>query len=97
MTLVVDLPVPLQSELTIAAEKRGLALPDYILHLLTRWRTLDVEKPLISKREQIDRILAASGRVFVPQPATAFESDVYHAPVPITGQPVSEIAIEQRG
>jgi len=97
MTLVVDLPIPLQSELMIAAEQRGLALPEYVLQILTRWRILDAEEPIISRRDQIDHILAASGRVFVPQPAISSSPNVRHTPVPITGQPVSEIAIEQRG
>lgn len=46
---------------------------------------------------QIRRTLAASGRVRLPQPDLATKPYVYHTPVPITGQPVSEIAIEQRG
>jgi len=97
MALVVNLPMALEGELTIAAEQRGLALPEYILQLLTRWHILDAEKPLASKREQIDRVLAASGRVFVPKSVAASELGTRPAPVPIIGQPVSEIAIEQRG
>ena len=46
---------------------------------------------------QIRRTLAASGRVRLPLPEPMTKPYVYHTPVPITGQSVSEIAIEQRG
>lgn len=45
---------------------------------------------------QIRRTLAASGRVRLPLPEPMTKPYVYHTPVPSTGQPVSEIAIEQR-
>jgi hypothetical protein len=47
--------------------------------------------------ERIHAVLAASGRVHLPKPYTGAKPYVRHTPVPITGQPVSEIVIEQRG
>jgi len=46
---------------------------------------------------QIRHILAASGRVRLPLPESVTKPYVRHTPVPSTGQPVSAIAIEQRG
>lgn len=45
---------------------------------------------------QIRHTLAASGRVRLPLPESVTKPYVRYTPVPITGQPVSEIAIEQR-
>lgn len=45
---------------------------------------------------QIREALVASGKVIVPDPALANEPYVRHTPVAITGQPGSEIVIEQR-
>ena len=50
-----------------------------------------------SEAEQVRRVLAASGRVRVPKPYPGKKPYVRHTPVLITGQPVSEIVIEQRG
>lgn len=47
--------------------------------------------------DQIRHTLAASGRVRLPKPYAEAKPYVRHTPVPITGQPVSAIAIEQRG
>jgi hypothetical protein len=47
--------------------------------------------------ERIRRVLAASGRVRLPKPYLGAKPYVRHTPAPITGQPVSEIVIEQRG
>lgn len=46
---------------------------------------------------QIRHTLAASGRVRLPRPEPVTKPYVRNAPVPITGQAVSEISIEQRG
>jgi hypothetical protein len=48
-------------------------------------------------REQILRVLAASGRVRLPVTDTETAPPQAYKPAPITGQPVSEIVIEQRG
>lgn len=48
-------------------------------------------------KEHLRQALAASGRVTVPEPYTSQESYERHTPVPITGEPVSDIIIEQRG
>lgn len=48
-------------------------------------------------QERIRHVLAASGRVRLPRPYPGGKPYVRRTPVPITGQPVSEIVIEQRG
>lgn len=48
-------------------------------------------------REEIDRVLAASGMVTLPQPDMGEIPYIRQTPVPITGKPASEIVIEQRG
>jgi hypothetical protein len=48
-------------------------------------------------QERIRRVLAASGLVTLPTPDPDPEAYVRQTPVPITGKPVSEIVIEQRG
>jgi len=50
-----------------------------------------------SEAEHVRQGLAASGRVRVPKPYPGKNAYVRRTPVPITGQPVSEIVIEQRG
>ncbi|MCX6044438.1 MAG: hypothetical protein NT075_04945 [Chloroflexi bacterium] len=50
-----------------------------------------------STDERIRSILAASGWVILPMVETNPEPYVRQTPVSITGKPVSEIVIEQRG
>ena len=47
--------------------------------------------------ERLLLVLAASGKVEMPRPYTAEKPYVRHTPVPITGKPVSELIVEQRG
>lgn len=48
-------------------------------------------------RERLLQVLAASGKVEIPRPYTGEKPYVRHTPVPITGKPVSELIVEQRG
>jgi hypothetical protein len=48
-------------------------------------------------REDLLRILGTSGKVAIPQPYPGTEPYVRHTPIPITGKPISELVIEQRG
>ena len=48
-------------------------------------------------RERLLWVLTASGKVKIPQPYTGGRPYVRNTPVPITGRPVSELLIEQRG
>ena len=48
-------------------------------------------------REGILQILAASGKVAIPQPYPGPGPYVRYTPIPITGKPVSELVIEHRG
>jgi hypothetical protein len=47
--------------------------------------------------EDLLRILGTSGKVAIPQPYPGPEPYVRHTPIPITGKPISELVIEQRG
>jgi hypothetical protein len=47
--------------------------------------------------ERIDAVLAASDLVIMPKPDPNPEAYMRQTPVSITGKPVSEIVIEQRG
>lgn len=53
--------------------------------------------PNETEAERVRRIFAASGRVRMPMHYPGKLPYVRHTPVPITGQPVSEIIIAQRG
>ncbi len=48
-------------------------------------------------RERLLWVLTASGKVKIPQPYPGGRPYIRHTPVPITGRPVSELLIEQRG
>lgn len=48
-------------------------------------------------QEDILQVLAASGKVALPEPYTEDKPYVRRTPVPITGKSVSQIVIEQRG
>jgi len=48
-------------------------------------------------QEDMLRILGTSGSVTIPQPHPGLEPYVRHTPIPITGKPVSELVIAQRG
>ena len=47
--------------------------------------------------EDMLQILGTSGKVAIPQPHPGPEPYVRHTPIPITGTPVSELVIAQRG
>jgi hypothetical protein len=64
---------------------------------LQLWQQTASPQPDEGEAEQVRRVLVASGRVRVPKPYPGAKPYVRRMPVPITGQPVSEIVIEQRG
>ena len=51
----------------------------------------------VTVQEELFQVLAASGKVAMPQPYTGEKPYVRHTPVSITGKPVSELVVEQRG
>ena len=51
----------------------------------------------LALQERVLQVIAASGKVAMPQPPAGQEPYVRHTPVPITGKSVSELIIEQRG
>jgi len=51
----------------------------------------------IAPRERLLQVLATSDNIKMPRPYTGERPYVRHTPVPITGKPVSELLIEQRG
>jgi hypothetical protein len=63
---------------------------------LQEWLERERQKHL-SPKERLLQILAASDKIKMPRPYTGEEPYVRHTPVPITGKPVSELLIEQRG
>ncbi len=64
---------------------------------LRAWQQTVPPKQDEREAEPVRRVLAASGRVRVPKPYSGTKPYVRRTPVPISGQPVSEIVIEQRG
>lgn len=97
MALIIDLPQDLENELTTEANLQGLTLQDLTLHLLTRWRVWRNVPKLETETARVDQILEASGQVLMPKPTQQPTNKNRPLPVPITGKPVSEIVIEQRG
>jgi putative transposon-encoded protein len=63
---------------------------------LQKWSEREQQELLVSQK-QLLQALAATGKVEIPKPYTGQKSYVRHTPVPITGKPVSELIIEQRG
>lgn len=63
---------------------------------LQKWQEREQQRSQTEK-EKIVQILAASGKVSLPQPYTGEKPYVRRTPVTITGKPASEIIIEQRG
>ena len=50
-----------------------------------------------SPRELLLQVLAASGQVEIPRPYKGKEPYHRHTPVPINGEPVGKLVVEQRG
>lgn len=71
-------------------------LPNLLEAGLRAWQRKR-RRPAETEAERIRRVLAASGLVTLPKPDPNPEATARRRPVPITGKPVSEIAIEQRG
>ena len=73
---------------------------DHLLSLLElglhAWLQNEQQERL-ALRERVHKILAASGQVTTPGPYASQKPYVRHTPVPITGTPVSDLIIEQRG
>ena len=63
---------------------------------LREWLKREQREPP-APRERMLQVLAASGRIEMPRPYVGEKLYVRHAPVPITGRPVSELVVEQRG
>lgn len=81
------------------AEKLGPyrdRLPELLELGLQEWLELERQESL-ALREDLLLALAASGKVTPPKPYTDERPYERRTPVPITGKPVSEIMIEQRG
>jgi hypothetical protein len=68
-----------------------------LLELGLQERQVREQQAQQGQQERLLQVLAASGRVEMPKPYTGKKRYVRHTPVPITGKPVSEIIIEQRG
>lgn len=49
-----------------------------------------------ASRERIREVVAASGKVKMPEPYTAERPYVRRTPVSVSGKPVSEVVLEQR-
>ena len=64
---------------------------------LQKWQEREQDEHQIQQQEALSQILAVSGKVTLPKPYTGEKPYVRHTPVPITGKPISEILIEQRG
>jgi hypothetical protein len=71
-------------------------LPRFLELGLQTWLERERQERL-SLRERLLQALTTSGKVTLPQTYTGEKPYVRHTPVPITGKPVSEIVIEQRG
>jgi hypothetical protein len=63
---------------------------------LQQWQEREQQDQKV-QQEQLLQVLAASGKVTLPQPYTGEKPYVRGTPVPITGKPVSKIVSEQRG
>jgi hypothetical protein len=71
-------------------------LPELLELGLQEWLERQQQERL-ALRKRLLQVLAASGKVEIPRPYVGEKPYVRHTPVPITGKPVSELIIEQRG
>jgi len=91
---VIQLEVP--DKLAKKLEPYRDRLPELLELGLQKWQEHEQQSPQAEK-EKVLQILAASGKVSLPQPYTGKKPYIRRTPVPITGKPASEIVIEQRG
>jgi len=63
---------------------------------LREWLKREQQDPP-ALRERMLLVLTASGRVEAPRPYVGEKPYVRRTPVPITGKPISELVVEQRG
>ena len=88
--------IELSSEMTRVLSPYHDKLPVLLKLGLQEWlRRESQEIPVL--RERILQVLVASDQVETPQPYPGKQPYVRHTPVPITGKPVSELVVEQRG
>ncbi len=71
-------------------------LPELLEMGLQAWLERERQGRL-AQQERVLQVLAASGRVALPQPYTGEKPYVRQTPISATGRPVSQIVIEQRG
>ena len=91
-TIQLDIPDELAERLAPYSDNLSV-----LLELgLQAWMAHERQEQL-ALREGLLRMLATSGKVTIPQPYTDSEPYVRHTPIPITGEPVSELVIEHRG
>jgi hypothetical protein len=71
-------------------------LPELLELGLLEWET-QAQSPLMTEQDALRQVLAESGKVELPKPYRASKPYRRCTPVPISGTPVSELVIEQRG
>ncbi len=71
-------------------------LPELLELGLLEWESQAQSAPL-TEQDALLQVLAESGKVELPKPYNANRPYKRRTPVPITGKPVSELVIEQRG
>jgi hypothetical protein len=81
-----------------------LEIPDELAERLVPYREhlaelleLGLNSRERSEQETLKQVLTRSGKIVMPESGIEDPGYERHTPVPITGQPVSEIVIEQRG
>jgi len=86
----------LQDELAEKLAPYHDQLPELLELGLQQWLERQRQERLVL-REDLLKVLAASDKVTLPRPFAGEKPYERSTPVPITGKPVSEIVIEQRG
>jgi len=86
----------LSDELTKTLAPYRDKLPDLLELGLREWLKRE-RQTCQALRERVHQVLVASGKVEAPHPYTGEQPYVRRTPVPITGKPVSELVVEQRG
>jgi hypothetical protein len=85
-----------QDELAEKLAPYGDKLADLLELGLQVWLERERQERLTGQ-ERLFQVLVASGKVKIPSPYTGEKPYIRHTPVPISGKPVSELIIEQRG
>jgi hypothetical protein len=92
---IIQLEIP--NELAEKLRPYGNRLVELLELGLQKWQEREQQERQAQQQDHLLQVLVASGKVTMPKPYPGKKPYVSQTPVPISGKPVSELIIEQRG